>query len=113
MNRRRNEPRTPVMAIFAVIFGCMIAASGGVLYAYFKNAQIRVAREIDAVEKRIEQYRYDIRTVDMRKDELLNRFALRKQLEESGSRLQPIALADVEEIETAQPRSGHVAYADH
>lgn len=101
MNRRRNESSTPMMVFFALILAATIAAAGGVLHAYYKNRQVQVAREIDAIDRRVEQCRLDIRTSDMRMDQLLNRFAIRKQIEENGSSLRPIPTAAIEEIDAA------------
>lgn len=100
MNRRRNENRTPASVYFALILAFVIAAAGGVLHAFYKNRQIQISREIDAIERRVDKYRLDIQTVEMRSDELLNRFAIRKQIEENGSSLRPIALTSIEEIDT-------------
>ncbi len=101
MNRRRNESRTPASVFFSLILAAVIAASGGVLHAYYKNRQVQVAREIDAIDRRVEQCRLDIRTTDMRSDQLLNRFAIRKQIEENGSSLRPIPTGVIEEIDAA------------
>ncbi len=111
MNRRRDQPKTPAFVIFAVIFAFAIVACGGVLHVYFKNSQIQVKREIDAIERRIEHCRLEIRTTEMRMDQLLNRFVIRKQLEENGSNLRPISLAVVEEIDPAPPHRRSVASA--
>lgn len=99
MNRRRNESRTPVMVFFALFLAAAIAAAGGVLHAYYKNRQVQVSREIDQIDRRVEQCRLDIRTTEMRMDQLLNRFAIRKQIEENGSSLRPIPAGVVEEID--------------
>ena len=48
---------------------------------------------------------------EMRMDQLLNRFVIRKQLEENGSTLRPISLAVVEEIDPAPPHRRSVASA--
>ncbi len=101
MNRRRNEPRTPVSVFFAVILATVIVAGGGVLHAFYKNRQIQITREIDAIDQRVEQYRLDIRTTEMRMDQLLNRFVIRKQIEDNGSLLRPIPLDAIEEIDAA------------
>lgn len=100
MNRKRDESSTPFLIYFALILAAMIAAGGGVLHAYYKNSQVQVAREIDAIDRRVEQYRLDIRTNDMRVDQLLNRFAIRKQLEDTGSLLRPIPTGVIEEVDT-------------
>jgi hypothetical protein len=111
MNRRRNEPRTSMMVIFAVIFTFAIMAAGGVLHVFYKNRQIQIRREIDAIDRRVEHCRLEIRTIEMRMDQLLNRFVIRKQLEENGSTLRPISLAVVEEIDPAPPHPRSVASA--
>ena len=81
------------------------------LHAYYKNRQIQISREIDAIDRRVEHSRLDIRTTEMRMDQLLNRFVIRKQLEDNGSGLRPIALAVVEEIDPAPPTRRSVASA--
>lgn len=111
MNRRKDEPRTSVSVFIAVILAAAFVAGGGVLYAYFKNRQIQVTREIDAVDRRIEHARLDIRTTEMRMDELLNRFTIRKQLEDNHSDLKPIAFSAVEEVQPSPPARRSVASA--
>jgi hypothetical protein len=111
MNRRKDQPRTSAFVIFAIILATAIAAAGGVLHVYFKNRQIQVRREIDAIDRRVEHCRLEIRTIEMRMDQLLNRFAIRKQLEENRSDLRPISLAVVEEMDPAPPHPRSVASA--
>ena len=103
MNRRKDQPKTSVCAIIAVILTVTIGAAGGVLYAYYKNQQIKITREIDEISRSIEHSRLEIRTTEMRTDQLLNRYLIRKRLEEHGSRLRPISVAVVEEIQ-AKPK---------
>ncbi len=109
MNRRRDQPRTSASVVVAVILTAAISAGGGVLHAYYKNRQIQTSRDIDAAERRIEQHRLEIRTTEMRMDELLNRFVIRKQLEDNGSKLRPIQPAAVEEIDALPPGPRSVA----
>jgi hypothetical protein len=111
MNRRRNEPRTSFFPISALLLGAAIIAAGGVLHVYYKNSQIQITREIDAIERHVEHYRLDIRTTEMRMDQLLNRFVIRQQLEDNGSALRPISIASVEEIDPAPPNRRTVASA--
>jgi hypothetical protein len=111
MNRRRDEPRTSACVFFAVILAATIIAAGGVLHAYYKNRQIQITREIDAIDRNVEHCRLEIRTTEMRMDQLLNRFVIRKQLEENGSTLRPISLAVVEEIDPSPPIRRSVASA--
>jgi cell division protein FtsL len=111
MNRRRDEPRTSATVIIAVILAAVIVAAGGVLHAYYKNRQIQITREIDAIDRKVEHCRLEIRTTEMRMDQLLNRFVIRKQIEQNGSSLHPISIAVVEEIDPAPPSRRNVASA--
>lgn len=111
MNRRRDQPKTPASVIFSVILAFAIMAAGGVIHVLYKNRQIQTRREIDAIDRRVEHCRLEIRTTEMRMDQLLNRFVIRKQLEENGSNLRPISLAVVEEIDPAPPHRRSVASA--
>jgi len=99
MNRYRNENRTPAMVFFALFIAAAIVAGGGILHAYYKNRQVQISREIDLIDRRVEQSRLDIRTTEMRMDQLLNRFAIRQQMVQSGSSLRPIVLSVTEEID--------------
>jgi cell division protein FtsL len=111
MNRRRDQPKTPASVIFSVILAFAIMAAGGVIHVLYKNRQIQTRREIDAIDRRVEHCRLEIRTTEMRMDQLLNRFVIRKQLEENGSNLRPISLTNVEEIDPAPPQRRSVASA--
>ncbi len=111
MNRRRNETRTPASAFFALFLAAAIAAGGGVAHAFFKNRQIQVSREIDALDRRVENYQLDIRTTEMRMDQLLNRFLIRTQLEDLGSGLQSIPVGLVEEVDPVPSLRHSVASA--
>lgn len=115
MNARRPKPGTEARSygfyLFSILLGIAVAGSGGLYHVYLKNRQIQVNREMDAIERRIEEYRLDIRTCGMRMDQLLNRFAIRKQLETTGSPLRSIPLAAVEEIDEAPPQARAVAAA--
>ena len=111
MNRRRNETRTPFLVFFALILAAAIAAAGGVLHAYYKNRQIQITREIDAIDRNVVQCRLDIQTTEMRMDDLLNRFVILKQIRENGSSLRPIPLGVVEEIDLATSNRHSVASA--
>ena len=106
MNKRRNDhPRASRVPLFSIILGSALVAAGGVHHAYYKIFQVSLSREIDATERRIEQCRLEIRTTEMRMDQLLNRFVIRQQLEENRSSLRPIAVHAVENI-TVTPESG-------
>lgn len=111
MNRRRTETRTSASTFFALFLAAAIAAGGGVLHAFYKNCQVQISREIDAIDRRVEQCRLDIRTTEMRMDQLLNRFVIRKQIEENGSSLRPIPIGVVEEIDATAASRHSVASA--
>ncbi len=104
MNRLRQETqnqRISPFVIFAVILAMAIGAVGGVTHVIYRNCQIKTARDIDAVERRIEQHQLDVRTVQMRADQILNLFAIRKTLEEVGTDLVPIPVGVSEDILSA------------
>lgn len=107
MNRRRQDTPTRIssLVIFCLILAGAIGAVGGVSHVYFRNCQIQTAREIDAIERRIEQHQLDIRTVQMRKDQILNLFAMRKTLEDLGTDLRPIPVGVSEEITPGESTS--------
>jgi len=103
MNRLKSATRTPSWIFTVLIAAAIVATSGGVLHAVYKNRQVQLNRDIDATERRIEQYKLDIRTTQMRSDSILNRFAIRKQLEDTGSPLRPIPTGLSEEVNPAPP----------
>ncbi len=102
MNRRRQETQqriSPAMILSLILAGAF-GAVGGVTYVVYRNCQIKTAREIDVVERRIEQHQLDIRTMQMRTDQILNLFAIRKNLEEIGTELVPIPIGVSEDVIT-------------
>ncbi len=105
MNRRRQDPQTRIssFAIFALILAGVMGAIGGVTHVYYRNCQIKALREIDVVERRIEQHQLEIRTVQMRQDQILNLFAMRKTLEDLGSDLRPIPAGVSETLLPVEP----------
>ena len=109
MNLRRYQVRPSSLSHLAIFLGALVAAAGGILHVLQKNQQIQTVREIDAIERRIGQYRLDISITKMRMDEQLNRFAIRKQLEENGSALQPIPPGLAEEIDPSASPERDVA----
>ena len=111
MNRRRNENRTPASMFIALLLAAVVAAGGGVLHAFYKNRQVQITREIDAIDRRVEQYRLDIRTTQMRSDQLLNRFVIRKQIEANGSSLRPIPICAIEEVDATATSRQSIALA--
>jgi len=111
MNRRRDQPKTSASVFVAVILAATIAAGGGVLHVLCKNRQIQITREVDQIERDAEHYRLEIRTTEMRMDQLLNRFVIKKQLEENNSTLRPISVAVVDEINLDPPERRNVVAA--
>lgn len=110
MNRRRNEPVRNHFSIFlSLIVGAIIAASGGVMYAYYMNRQVETKREIGRVEGRIKERQLEIVNTEMRIGEVLNRYVIREQLAHHQSSLKPIARGVVEDVRPTQART--VAYA--
>jgi hypothetical protein len=100
MNKRRqnNQSKVSSMVIFSLIVGGAIGAVGGVAHVYYRNCQIQTAREIDAVERRIERHELEIR-----KEQIMNLFAMKKTLEELGTDLRPIPAGVSENVIPIEP----------
>lgn len=111
MNRRRNASRNFGFLFLSLLVGAAITTAGGMLFGFYKNRQIHINDEIAAVNIRIEHDRLEIRTIEMRMDQLLNRFVIRKQLEDNCSTMRPISVACVEEIEFTPANRRTVASA--
>jgi len=105
MNRRRSDPRHSASLFLAMLLGAIVAAGGGILYAYLKNRQIQTVRETDRIERRIEQHQLDIRTTQMRIDQALNRYAIREELSQQRSALVAIPRSVVEEVKSVPSRA--------
>lgn len=102
MNRRRIvRPNLSLGSIVLLIVAALVIASAGVFHAYVKNRQINVTRQIEDVERRIQQGELDIKTRQMLLDEQLNRYLIRAKLKEISSDLRPIRVPDVREIEVS------------
>jgi len=82
-----------------------------VRYAYYKNCQIQVSREIDATDRRSEKCRLDIRTTEMRMDELASYFVIGKKIKENHSLLRPIPIGVVEDVDSTLSSRHSVASA--
>ena len=98
MNRRRNETRCGPLPVAVLVAATALGAFGGVSFVYYKNEQIEVARQIERCEQRIAKHHDDIRTLEMRMDQMLNRYVMRAQLREIGSSLRPVPAEMVEVI---------------
>ena len=103
MNRLKSAPRTPASTYLVLIIATVIIAAGGVRHAMLKNRQIQTNREIDAIERRIEQLQLDIRTIQMRSDSLATRFVISERIKEFDSRLRPIPAGLAEEVNPTAP----------
>lgn len=104
MNRRRSQASGNRFLIMVMLTAAAIAAAGGVLFAYYKNRQVEIAREIEQVEGRIAGHEDDIRTVQMRMDQMLNRYVMRDQLRELGSTMQPIPKSVIDVVDPSRPQ---------
>jgi hypothetical protein len=104
VNRRRNHPRTSRFTLFVTLASVLIAALGGVLFACYKNRQVRIAREIEQVEERIAEHEDDVRTVQMGMDQMLNRYIMRDRLRELGSTMVAIPETAIEVVDPSRPQ---------
>lgn len=99
MNRRRSEPAKSHLALYLALgLMAVVGTTGGAMHAIYRNAQIRVERQIDQVAGRIEQHELDIQMIDVRAEKLLDRFELREQLHHLNSDLVPVTHGVVEKV---------------
>jgi hypothetical protein len=98
MNRRRNETRTPLSVYLSLFLAAALVAAGGVLHAFYKNRQVQISHEIKAIDGRVAECRLDIKNTDVKMEQLLNRFVIRKEIAANGSSLRPIPIGVAEEI---------------
>lgn len=104
MNRRRVNSSSHRLLHVMGIAAIAIGGSGGILFAYYKNRQVQLAREIEEVEQRIAEHEDETRTLQMRMDQVLNRYVMRDQLRELGSTMQPIPKSAIEVIDPSRPQ---------
>ncbi|MDP0490653.1 MAG: hypothetical protein Q7Q71_06350 [Verrucomicrobiota bacterium JB023] len=89
----RNRKKSAGMSPFAIILLVMTALSLGcteVFRVVVKNRQLRVAKEIEVVERRIKEHERDVTNLEIRLGQHANRFALRELLTTRGTGLLPI-----------------------
>ena len=99
MNRRRKmKPDLGFGTVVLLIVTAVVMAAAGVFHAYLKNRQIKVARQIQAVEERISQYKLDITNLEVRLDDQLNPILINDRLTEMSSDLRRIPLDAVKEV---------------
>lgn len=98
MNRRRSEHSGQLSLFVALVLSALVTICGGITHAVAKNSQVKVEREIDQAKKRIEQTRVMTRMVEVRSDKLLDRFDMKKRLEEHRSTMVAITPADIQEV---------------
>jgi hypothetical protein len=103
MNRQKSAPRCRPSTYLTLLVTAVIVAGGGVTHAVFKNRQIQVTREIDAIDLKIKQYRLDILTTQMRTESLLDRYLIKEQLKVTGSALVRIPPGVAEEVNPSAP----------
>lgn len=111
MNRHRSAPKTPVSVFITLALAAAVATVGGGMHAICKNQQVLTEREIDASERRMDQYRAAIQVVEIRMDELQDRYELRDRLRANGSSMIPVAHGDIIDIAPPAPATPSVATA--
>ena len=99
MNRRKTEKANLGMGHLTLLVAVAVLLAGaGVFHVYVKNRQIKVSRQIQAVEERISQYKLDITNLEVRLDDQLNPILINDRLTEMSSDLRRIPLDAVKEV---------------
>lgn len=99
MRKKRNSKQLSII-MFNILMVFGVFCCGGTFYTVLKNKQIHLARQIETVQSRTDQHGMDIRTEQMRVDQLLDRYMIRERLRVTGSQLQPISQDAIVHIAT-------------
>jgi hypothetical protein len=106
MNHRRDEhPNRHRFTFLSVIVGVLVAAAGGILYAYCMNRQVETNRELKRVEMRIKEHELAILNTRRLIDDDLGRYLIRDKLVQQHSTLKPIPPGVIEDVQPKQPRA--------
>lgn len=102
MNRRKmiKAPNFCWKSITLLVVAALVMASAGVYYVFLKNRQIELARKIEHCENKIAEYEYDIRGLQSRQDEVLDRYLMRDRLEQMNSQMVEIPGKVIEKIDS-------------
>jgi len=102
MNRRRVIRRKSLSIGQLVLLTAAILAvtAAGVHYVYLKNRQIDLVREIEHTKNQIAEYEYDLRGMQSREDEALDRYLIRDHLKLANSRMVAIPAEVIEHIDS-------------
>lgn len=105
MNHRRDEhPNRHRLTFLSMLVGVLVAAAGGILYAYFMNRQVETTRELKRIETRIKEHELAILNTRRMIDENLGRYLIREKLVQLHSALKPIHQGVVEDVKPKPPR---------
>lgn len=100
MNRRRTA-HSPLRfgSVLLLVGALMVSASAGVFYAYVKNRQINLQRDIQRAEERVSQHEIDIKATRMGLTHLLNPILLHNRLRDLNSDLRDIPDQAITELD--------------
>ena len=87
MNKRRNKKSFSLGELVLLGLAAVILAAGGVMHAYAKNEEVKMARKIDAAKKEIEEYEEYVVMVNVKINRRLDRYQMKSDLLAQNSRL--------------------------
>lgn len=80
MNKRRNKKSFSLGELVLLGLAAVILAAGGVMHAYAKNEEVKMARKIDAAKKEIEEYEEYVVMVNVKINRRLDRYQMKSDL---------------------------------
>jgi hypothetical protein len=112
MNKhRKNDRGFSVSEMIILCVAGVILMAGGVYHAWLKNSQVDVAREMDRSQRRINDHKGEINSLQVKIDKKLNIYQLRDDLNKCGSRLVLLPVSAIERI-PAHPVGTALAVSD-
>jgi len=111
MNRRRMIKKKDLSfgQIILLAVAVLLVATAGVHFVYLKNKQIDLVREIEHTKNRIAEHEYDLRGLQSREDDILDRYLIRDRLRLVNSTMVEIPAEVIEHVDSiidSAPRRG-------
>ena len=99
MNKRRNKKSFSLSELVLLGLAAVILAAGGVMHAYAKNEEVKMARKIDAAKKEIEEYEEYVVMVNVKINRRLDRYQMKSDLVAQNSLLRETDPSQFEYVE--------------
>ena len=97
------------------LLGCLLLSLffSAILYTIIHNQKIQVAREVESLKQQISDYELEIKTVEMRIEQEVNRSVLRSVSEELSVKLKSIPSERYVILKAGSPQTNQLANYIH